>query len=443
MKKQPLLSIHVSVFNLEKYIVQCLDSIVNQNFDDYELILIDNGSTDKSIEICELYAERYPQVKYVKMSLPTVIGRPLAYALNTYKGQYFMTVDGDDYLTKNALTNIISIIKQHEPDLIMGTYSCDIEEGQSNFKDAEFDKYKINNVPYFSALKYIMSLPNFHTFQWRFILKRGVLSKEKTNYKVKKDTIYSRYNDGITVTGYLLAAHSIVFMPEPFYVYRRRASSLSAEVGNVLHAVEFFKAFLAIADKFQSILERPFCKKKQIVYRILEARFELFRILLVGADKSEFSVLENVISKKIKLMRLLIPVSKQYKDFYRLILSNKNNYNKAIELFLRHQNKILNNSLESCEGKSGYIFPTGLCGFQTFEILKARNISVISFIDNDPLKHGKLYSDIPCKLVESIKNDKDITEHFVYIATGYKDNISKMKAQVMEYGILEKNIYVR
>ena len=53
MTRGPLLSIHVPVFNLEKYIGQCIESIVNQGFDDYELILIDNGSTDRSIEICE------------------------------------------------------------------------------------------------------------------------------------------------------------------------------------------------------------------------------------------------------------------------------------------------------------------------------------------------------------------------------------------------------
>ena len=377
------------------------------------------------------------------MPLPTVIGRPLAHALNIYKGQYFMTVDGDDYLNEHALSNIVSIIKKQEPDLIMGTYLCDIEEGQSNFLDAEFDEKKINDVPYFDALSYITNTPNFHTFQWRFIINRGVLDRNKTNYSVKKDEIYSRYNDGITVAAYLIFAKSIVYMPKPFYIYRRRGSSLSSDKGSNMHSIEFLKSFFAIADKFELILKEKTPERRQIIYSILRARFELFRILFAAASEENLIELSNLIEKKYKLMKYLKPISDEYIEFYKCICFNKQNFIVGLRQYLSQQKAILEQGIERCLGRTGYVFPTGLCGFQTYEFLKNQQIEILSFLDNDPLKNGVIFSDVPCALVDSLACDKDIKERFVYIATGHKNNLPKMKAQVLGYGISEENIIVR
>ena len=67
--KRPLLSIFVSVYNLESYIEQCLDSILQQPFQDYEILLFDNGSIDRSIEICTGYAQRYPDKSVITSCL--------------------------------------------------------------------------------------------------------------------------------------------------------------------------------------------------------------------------------------------------------------------------------------------------------------------------------------------------------------------------------------
>ena len=73
MVRKKLISIIIAVYNLENYIEECLDSILNQEFDDYEIMLIDNGSTDKSIEICQNYSEKYPdKIIYVKLENPTI-----------------------------------------------------------------------------------------------------------------------------------------------------------------------------------------------------------------------------------------------------------------------------------------------------------------------------------------------------------------------------------
>ncbi|MCI9160196.1 MAG: glycosyltransferase family 2 protein [Anaerotruncus sp.] len=119
--KRPLLSIFVSVYNLENYIEECLDSILQQPFQDYEILLFDNGSIDRSIEICTGYAQRYPdKIRYYKLPLPTVVGRPHHLACTRMRGRYFMQIDGDDYLASGALQQISDAILKHRPDIVTG-----------------------------------------------------------------------------------------------------------------------------------------------------------------------------------------------------------------------------------------------------------------------------------------------------------------------------------
>ena len=174
--KRPLLSIFVSVYNLESYIEQCLDSILQQPFQDYEILLFDNGSVDRSIEICTGYAQRYPdKIRYYKLPRPTVVGRPHELACRRMWGRYFMQIDGDDYLAPGALQRIADCIQREQADIIMGTFTSIAEPGAQVMNDADFEANKINGVSYRDAVLYLAALPRFHTVNWRFILKRRVL----------------------------------------------------------------------------------------------------------------------------------------------------------------------------------------------------------------------------------------------------------------------------
>ena len=115
----------------------------------------------------------------------------------------------------------------------------------TNFKDAVFDEKKINHVPYKQVLNYLTTLPNFHTFQWRFVLNRQVFDAYNgiKNRKLLCPELNSRFNDAISVTTYLIYSKSIWFVEKPFYVYRKRKSSLSDPERRGEHAIDFFKTF--------------------------------------------------------------------------------------------------------------------------------------------------------------------------------------------------------
>lgn len=106
------ISILVPVYNVENYLPRCIESVLSQNFTNYELILVDDGSTDKSGKICERYASKYPQnIKLIYQKNSGSDAARLAGFQNAL-GKYIMFLDSDDYLLPNALTVLYNKIEE-------------------------------------------------------------------------------------------------------------------------------------------------------------------------------------------------------------------------------------------------------------------------------------------------------------------------------------------
>ncbi len=112
------ISVIVPVYNVEKYLEKCLDSIVNQTYKNLEIVLIDDGSTDSSGRICDEYALRDDRFVVVHNENGGVsVARNAGVAKAT--GEYIMFVDSDDYVEKDIAEVLINLIKQHDADISM------------------------------------------------------------------------------------------------------------------------------------------------------------------------------------------------------------------------------------------------------------------------------------------------------------------------------------
>ena len=123
-KNEPLFSLIVPAYNVEAYIAQCIESILTQDCSNFELILVDDGSTDRTGQICEQYKKQSPQLSIIsqnrekvnsKIASPSIkvlhqLNSGLSAARNTgvaeSSGKYLIFIDGDDYLEPGALTAI-------------------------------------------------------------------------------------------------------------------------------------------------------------------------------------------------------------------------------------------------------------------------------------------------------------------------------------------------
>lgn len=182
----PTLSIIVPVYNMEKYVERCIRSILSQSFSDYELLIIDDGSEDKSCEVIKTLVKDDPRVhlfEYPNGGVSVARNR----GLDHVKGKYVVFIDADDYISDNYLLHIMSQVNNHEADI----YIWGITKNRLNGKE-------ITIVPSLSG--------SYSKFEF---LKEFVLEQYKThkglygyisNKLLKSDIISStgiRFNDSM------------------------------------------------------------------------------------------------------------------------------------------------------------------------------------------------------------------------------------------------------
>lgn len=223
MNKKTFLSIIVPVYNVESYLSQCLDSILNCEFQSYEILLVIGQSTDQSNYICQNYKFRYPQISIISQS-----GKGLSNARNcgfeAANGIYIMYVDSDDYIDSCAFDRTIQLFYSFRNkiiDILISDFSLvnGKNEVYNQRKQIEDSPFIIEDNHY---LKTFLSSKGNYWNVWRYIYRREFLLENKLvfkeNYK-SEDIDYS--------TKVLLKAQACCFYHNPYYCYRvRRSGSL-------------------------------------------------------------------------------------------------------------------------------------------------------------------------------------------------------------------------
>ena len=125
----PKVSIIVPVYNLEQFVKQCIESLMNQSFKDIEILLIDDGSTDSSPQICDSYAVRDSRVKVIHQKNMGLSGARNS-GIRESCGRWFMIVDGDDWLEPNAVEILYAYAEKYQSDIFIGSFYINTETEQ-------------------------------------------------------------------------------------------------------------------------------------------------------------------------------------------------------------------------------------------------------------------------------------------------------------------------
>ena len=127
-------SVHIPIYNCEKYLHKCIDSVLEQSFTDFELILVDDGSTDSSGSICDEYAEKDGRIKaFHQENCGLVATRRKACTLSS--GKYILFVDADDFILPGLFERLYDVCKTHEPEMIAFDYETFGAELDVRFKN--------------------------------------------------------------------------------------------------------------------------------------------------------------------------------------------------------------------------------------------------------------------------------------------------------------------
>lgn len=223
MHNKPRISIIIPAYNIEKYIVECVDSILKQGISDYEIIIVNDGSTDNTASILS-ELERIDDRITILNKTNGGVSSARYEGLSISKGKYVMFVDGDDWLTDDCLVAVSSIIEQYSPDIIcFGENTCDVQKNYVQTKlPHRYGKYIKKEIEE-ELYPFLISHSNGTYFSPSLIekcFKRDLCEKFML---VHKDATIGE--DGATVIPCVFFADSIYIMEECLYYYRYNDTS--------------------------------------------------------------------------------------------------------------------------------------------------------------------------------------------------------------------------
>ena len=116
MDSDILISIIVPVYNVEKYLERCIKTLVTQDINNYEILLVDDGSKDNSAKLCDMYSDKYQNIR-VFHKKNEGLGLTRNYGMEKAIGKYIIFVDSDDYIKQNSLGDLCSYIVKNNYDV--------------------------------------------------------------------------------------------------------------------------------------------------------------------------------------------------------------------------------------------------------------------------------------------------------------------------------------
>lgn len=217
----PIFSVIVPVYNVEEYLPQCIDSIVGQDFKEFELLLVDDGSSDNSGFICDKYKNRNDKVKvFHKENGGASTARNLG--LKNAIGDYIIFIDSDDYLLENSfLRKLYQRISLYREDVIL--YGCKtlLKSGKLITSRGKYSVTIINKHNKKDTLNYLQQSYKFPGAAWIMAVRRSII----------KDTTFPV---GVTGEDYywvikiLYCSKTIGAINDEAYCYRKRDGSVTS-----------------------------------------------------------------------------------------------------------------------------------------------------------------------------------------------------------------------
>lgn len=225
MENKPLISFVVPVYNVEKYLEECVNSLINQTYKNIEIILVDDGSPDNCPKICDDYAKQDNRIKVIHKSNGGVSEARL-FGVQNAVGRYVVCVDADDTVTADINENLVKIITEYSPDIVCYNYNLTDENNniikvQPNKFDGLYTGERLEQI--YHCLVKGNDGSQFPPSIWSKAVKRDIIL---TCMQLMDNRIKIGEDMCLCATC-ILKSHSIYFANKPLYNYRTNPQSVT------------------------------------------------------------------------------------------------------------------------------------------------------------------------------------------------------------------------
>lgn len=311
-----LISVVVPVYNAEKTLHYCVDSILAQTYKHIEILLCDDGSVDSSFAICNEYARKYPFVRALhKENGGCCSARNLG--LDNAMGDYFTVVDADDFLEPKCFENMLNSSKQEADLYCINVQTFDLVKGKKGKMATHYSKsyrFDVGCDP-----NDVIGCDFFSIgFVWSRIFQMSIIK----NYKIRFDERLTHNDDHVFFFEYLVYCNTISICSEVGYYWAIRSDSLSHSVHKykpLLTAGQELLRLLPILSHRFKIRDKKYILKVASEYGLGNYRAAFFSLYYYAVSKSErvkYLVEQTPIMRKLFIKYGYKPNRKKHKLLY-------------------------------------------------------------------------------------------------------------------------------
>ena len=327
MKNRPIISIIVPVYNVESYLERCIESILNQSFKEFELILVNDGSTDGCKDICNEYKTKDKRIKVIHKENGGLSSARNA-GLDIARGKYIGFVDSDDFINKDMYKILFDTIQANNSDMVICDYYKVNEDDINKFRNLKCncENIKIKNLNNLESIDNLFLTGEKFIFAWNKLYKRELFN----DLRYEKGRIYE---DEYLAHRILYKCNKVSIIEAKIYYYVQRKGSLI----NSPFTVRRFDKVYAIKDRVDFLREKKLTNLEDkaektfidyfvwnyfVAYQRLENIESELKILKKMFNRVFFKSLDNkFISLKEKLTLVLLYLSS--KLYNKLILNRE------------------------------------------------------------------------------------------------------------------------
>ena len=237
-------SVVVPVYNAEKYLRECLDSILNQTLKELEIYCVDDGSNDNSVGIIKEYQEKDSRVHFLEQSHKGG-GAARNLGMQHAKGEYISFIDADDYIDETMYQKLYDKCNETEADMAV----CSVRflfQATGAIRDS-VDGLRVENLPDKEVFSY-KDMPDkifntFHNWAWNKLFRLSFIKEHQIQFQE-----VFRTNDLLFTNTALMEANRIATLDEYLIYYRIDPKGTNCQSSNERHLTDFAKAFLALKN---------------------------------------------------------------------------------------------------------------------------------------------------------------------------------------------------
>lgn len=295
-------SVIVPIYNTEKYLKQCIDSLLNQTYLNIEIILVDDGSKDSSLSICLEYQKKYLNKIHVITQQNKGVSAARNLGIKYATGDYIIFVDSDDFCSENMIEEVNKVINQN--DLLIFGYNKVYKNKNVAMKENEFlikDKTEMIN--------YIFLNEKIGGYLFNKVFSIDIIKK----YKLKFDENIHYCEDLYFVIDYLKYCQYFKNIDNILYNYRMRKSSITYDFYNEknISILDVFSKMIDIYDNNEKVMN-------YLNYMYLLNYKKMKQII-----KNEISIRKDILDKRKEILK---KASIHNKIKYYIIYYNKNTF---------------------------------------------------------------------------------------------------------------------